>query len=408
MFTTEIADLGTRTDGPVANQSNLGWDISLASESLREGHSELAVGAVAGMADSIRNRIENQTSSRDPNAWTLARINLEEDDESHDEYLEYVLRPPLPARDKSYITAVFLSARQSPVKSNLKLNFRGGYWNERSTAWSIAPNSKTNQFVLEKINAIYSDISLHGIRKIPRDCAMDYYIAEERAANPLLKAALENLFVGGSGVKDKRLIDIEEPLERLTAELLPHVKQGEYSCLVGDDTSGRIPTLVLRKVINSEYAKIGLPPIPTYFFHGNLSERKKAELGRRLHDVQVTRSKTKALVITEYMQNGGHVANIKAMLDMAKVKFAVASIALAMPKDSYRGALTRAVQIFSGDEGLDKGRVPRIYGETSLTGISKDYRRVFKDKDARIKVIEARQNVNAISNSLIAYVESLR
>ena len=108
------------------------------------------------------------------------------------------------------------------------------------------------------------------------------------------------------------------------------------------------------------------------------------------------------------MQNGGHVANIKAMLDMAKVKFAVASIALAMPKDSYRGALTRAVQIFSGDEGLDKGRVPRIYGETSLTGISKDYRRVFKDKDARIKVIEARQNVNAISNSLIAYVESLR
>lgn len=43
--------------------------------------------------------------------------------------------------------------------------------------------------------------------------------------------------------------DSEKLFEKLLEEMLPAINNHEYSAIVGDDTSGRIATMILRKFI---------------------------------------------------------------------------------------------------------------------------------------------------------------
>ncbi len=58
---------------------------------------------------------------------------------------------------------------------------------------------------------------------------------------------------------------METELSTILDQLGEPLQEGKYDLLIGDDTSGRLPTLVMREVINHIYQKNGLPKIPTNF-----------------------------------------------------------------------------------------------------------------------------------------------
>ncbi|MBI5420722.1 MAG: hypothetical protein HZA35_00180 [Parcubacteria group bacterium] len=52
----------------------------------------------------------------------------------------------------------------------------------------------------------------------------------------------------------KEIVELEEPIQRLLDQLRPHLEKNEYRLIIGDDASGRIPTLIMRKVMDTIYA----------------------------------------------------------------------------------------------------------------------------------------------------------
>jgi hypothetical protein len=83
----------------------------------------------------------------------------------------------------------------------------------------------------------------------------------------------------------------------LAEQLQPHL--AEYSRIVGDDTSGRLPALVYRKLINQARAKAGLPPAQTFFIAGS-----GEQLWREYFPELASPFEGRTLVVTEYTSSG--------------------------------------------------------------------------------------------------------
>ena len=63
--------------------------------------------------------------------------------------------------------------------------------------------------------------------------------------------------------------DLEEPIKRILKDILPNIERGDYQLIVGDDASGRIPTLIIDRFIKKVYKKMGFDTPQTIFFAGS-------------------------------------------------------------------------------------------------------------------------------------------
>lgn len=65
-----------------------------------------------------------------------------------------------------------------------------------------------------------------------------------------------------------KIADLRGSMEKLLDQLRPHIEGGEYQLIVGDDASGRIPTLIFRRIIKAIYEEKGYPKPETAFLQG--------------------------------------------------------------------------------------------------------------------------------------------
>jgi hypoxanthine phosphoribosyltransferase len=117
--------------------------------------------------------------------------------------------------------------------------------------------------------------------------------------------------------------ELEKPLLRIVSILKPDFEAGTYSTIIGDDTSGRIPTLILAKVIQRIYEKKGFSH-PTVRFlagsrdlhmeDGSVQSGKKRDLSEAVARIKETVSKTtevkKVLVVTEMIETGESIGSL--------------------------------------------------------------------------------------------------
>lgn len=215
---------------------------------------------------------------------------------------------------------------------------------------------------------------------------------------------------------DSRIEELQRPLESLVEELLPHIREGKYSLLIGDDTSGRIPTLILRKVINSVYGKIGIPDIPTVFFSPGLaSTEDETKLREKAIREYILRPNTRALIATEYIRFGTAVAGIGDPLRRIGIACDIATIGATFKNKSnmsmshldlnyqLKNLISNGTRIFIGDSS--SGSCPRIYSAEELNGISS--RRGISLKvlpEHRTTVIQARSDVNTMAGLLTVQI----
>ncbi len=78
-----------------------------------------------------------------------------------------------------------------------------------------------------------------------------------------------------------------------------------YDLVVGEDTSGRLPSLVYWRIVNARRKEIGLPPAAIRFVSG------RSEYSLLEHEIpQASTDDARALVVTEFVCSGGSVRNV--------------------------------------------------------------------------------------------------
>jgi len=208
----------------------------------------------------------------------------------------------------------------------------------------------------------------------------------------------------------KEIAELEKPIENLVGQLKEAIDSGKYDTLIGDDASGRIPTLILRKVILERFRKLHPDATPeqereavkTFFIAGGYAKNNE-ELRKFFSEKLKNNVTKKVLFITEAIVSGSTVNRVIRLLEGEGISSDVAAVespyvpnkesadiiaeifkGLGLSQDAINKAvLNDAVEnrpdylrdtkaeIFSGDTS---GRVPSIKEKYSLGGVEKDSR----------------------------------
>lgn len=127
----------------------------------------------------------------------------------------------------------------------------------------------------------------------------------------------------------EEIAELEPAFVSLVERLKEKIERAEYDSLISDEIGGRIPTLVLRKIIKKRRpdARPG-----TYFISGgrylpgssgseqkavNEEAEKYSELAQHMHDI--TRDTRRALIVTQIISKGGTVSKLTQLLKEAGV-----------------------------------------------------------------------------------------
>lgn len=125
---------------------------------------------------------------------------------------------------------------------------------------------------------------------------------------------------------------LEEPIYSLIrGEFKKLIDKGEYSVLIGDDASGRIPTLIFRKIMLNRLDKLrpNLKPeerdklLRTYFVAGSANSDNEKEIADFFRKVSLD-DKHRALLVTEFMASGESMEKMTKSLEDAGIQCDVA------------------------------------------------------------------------------------
>ncbi len=178
---------------------------------------------------------------------------------------------------------------------------------------------------------------------------------------------------------DYFLPDVFKELEPLTfslvAKLKENIDKGEYDVLIGDDASGRIPTLILRGVFNARSRKLhpelkdSDSEVVTRFIAGGQVENRK-EMEEALKKIKSENNK-KALVVTEYISSGKSMERMSEILNNLGMTFDVA----AFISNKEKIKIPEISRFLYGDLSLDntyEDIPPAFYDKPELNGVVKD------------------------------------
>lgn len=232
-----------------------------------------------------------------------------------------------------------------------------------------------------------------------------------------------------------------KPMKNMLTPVLENIKRGDYQLLIGDDASGRIPTLIVRKFINDAYKQSNQPGIKTRFLAGStthddmkvrdsskferenkfLSENAKVSLreekSRKIQNY-VTELKENsplrisgALIITEYIETGRGLAPLIKALQGDDITTTVLTAWILAPQHGIDSRKTNVGAVLHFGEGAMSS--PSIYKNKDLSGVAKYFsdlhaspiRKSLPDTEKRAimaKMTIARDEANHVADSLIA------
>ena len=132
-------------------------------------------------------------------------------------------------------------------------------------------------------------------------------------------------------------LELESLILPLIEKLKENIDKGEYDVLLGDDASGRIPTLILRGIINErnrkrhpEFKSSELEIKTRFVAGGQLKNKDKLKDAIKESGLEV---KKKALVVTEYISSGKSMEKFSTALKELNIPFDIAVL-----KSEFSGA----------------------------------------------------------------------
>lgn len=183
------------------------------------------------------------------------------------------------------------------------------------------------------------------------------------------------------------ILDLEEPIKNLMEKLRANIERGEYGLIIGDDASGRIPTLILGEVIKriSKLKSVRDPSI--IFIPGTLS--RVIGLDEQLQGyVQKygAQEKDKVLIVTETVRSGDTLRVLVETLESLGHICDIATIGIEHGDMAYykkrRSENLGNASIFSGDYyKKGNGTTDALNPNTPLIFRNKEMSGVYQNKN---------------------------
>ena len=183
---------------------------------------------------------------------------------------------------------------------------------------------------------------------------------------------------------------LEKPIIELAEKLREKIENGEYDTLISDDVGGRIPTLILRKIMLSKAKDDQFKKrLKTFFIAGGKGRHEdEKELGDFIKGV--SEISNKVLLVTEYIETGKAIKEIMRLFENYGLKsFDVASVTVysefiadptAVGFSEFLSSFKKNSREFFYGEIVDE--TPPIYGwGASLGGVKKKTKERFEKRE---------------------------
>lgn len=223
--------------------------------------------------------------------------------------------------------------------------------------------------------------------------------------------------------------DLRAPTQKILRQLHDSIEKGEYMIIIGDDTSGRIPTVIIGGVIKELYRERHFPSPLIRFIAGDIfgregivpefneyAEKLKGESEKQFGSDHAQ----KVLVVTEFMGTG---KTLEPLVMNFKAKGMPCDIAaIGVKKNTFQKFHFKkrvGSKIIWGQK-----KAPKIWKKKEIAGVAKDYKHLFSESfrknpyfGARIKyetnekiqavVNEARENTRRLARELVIWYDDI-
>lgn len=200
-------------------------------------------------------------------------------------------------------------------------------------------------------------------------------------------------------IRNKDVGELRKPIEKLLFEIRSSIDRGEYAMIIGDDASGRIPTLIFDRILKSIYRKKGMKEPQTRFFAGSgsgtkgesIREQKTEALEKHIQNEmakgrwQVGRGKI--LIVTDTIVTGNSLLPLADALHHLGIRYDIATIGFPSCDDPEQQEEERKeleaklhATIFAGHEWT-----PSLYEHKEISGVQKNPAELFaKPRDNKV------------------------
>ncbi len=212
--------------------------------------------------------------------------------------------------------------------------------------------------------------------------------------------------VAFGSVEQKALAELDEPIAKILNQLRPTIEKGSYKIIVGDDSSGRIPTLIIARAIKKIYAEQGIPPPLVRFVAGSrltgdvVHEKKEKLLDAYAIDMRqvllkesekTQTKKPRVLIVTDFIESG---RSVKPLVDSFKKNGVGADLATIGIYDGFSSKKARVDVTAVGQNS-----VPNIYQKKELSGVIKSPKELFATRTH--SDVEKQRKINATREIVI-------
>ena len=203
-------------------------------------------------------------------------------------------------------------------------------------------------------------------------------LAPEPEAEPIPKADAEK----SPKIKTRSVVELEEPIRVLFEQLSSKFEQGEYTYIVGDDASGRIPALIFEEVAKKISERSEVEPPKLYFIAGSRQARSKEESKLKTRRLREYIAPTflnnnvngRVLIVTDTLTTGSGLIPLAKVFNECGVPFDIATVGIHSDsvekfKQEYHEL---SPDIFTGNIYAGSFGIPLIYEQSQLSGVRKE------------------------------------
>ncbi len=220
------------------------------------------------------------------------------------------------------------------------------------------------------------------------------------------------------------IVEIEGPIKRLIEQIQPSIEKGDYAVIIGDDASGRIPTLIFSRFIRKIYEQKGYNSPEVRFIAGSRNFGTWDEEGEGgkyssvrsfLKNLNIASDK-KVLIVTDTIASGSSLLPIVNALRSLGAHFDIVTVGMLLGyEDEVKKKLGDNIYI-----GVD--HLPGIYSNDNLSGVFKkktelhsktlksqlgrSFDRSDDEGDIQENIKNAREDANEVADHLIDWYES--
>lgn len=214
-----------------------------------------------------------------------------------------------------------------------------------------------------------------------------------------------------SSCRGKVVPQLTASMATLLDQMKEYIRNDEYGFIVGDDTSGRVPTLLIAKAINAYRTELNLKKLPVVFIEGTKRPHTKEQIqsftarARFLNGIPAGK---RALIVTERVGGGNNVRSI--MERVRDLGFATDVATLGGARNTELASLIAQGYWRQGTRGFSAdGDANLLMDHSEFSGLNPrrkfDPHPVIKGKEHRQALEETRNDIRSVTPFLTQYLE---